>query len=180
MNIEIFSGFSQRLDNLSYEIKNLITEIIFTKRNDVISVTVVFPKREPVEELVSFQIPIELLRYNSKRFGVDLESIGSNKVRLYVDDPFDRLVSIYGYYLDSFGTIYEKKVYKRNGKTSILIDRYDSNDVLISENEEEVSCTSKDWKGPLSLAKAANINGYETVFIRKKDKDQCYLRVIKR
>jgi len=182
MDVSAFKGFSESLDSLPNSMYSNVVELVFSYRINVFSVTVVFDKKGPVEQLVGFNLPEELLQYNSYRYCVDLESINTDNIRIYVDSHMNDGVVIYGYYFDKTGVMTEKKVYKRNGKASMLIDRYDASDNLINDNEQEIECSELDWKGPKGLINivktiVGNVNQYRYLFLKKISKDQTYIRV---
>jgi hypothetical protein len=178
MDIQAFKGFSKDLDSLDKSVKNKCRELIFSYREGVFSVTMVLNSIDEFENLIGFKLNNELKAIRSRRLGVDLESLKTDKVRIYLDVPGNDLITIYGYYMDKSGKILEKKIYKRNGSGRLLIDRYDAKDNLISKDEPEVMSDENSWKGPTDIIKIAKGLNYCCIFMKKELKDQCYLRIL--
>jgi hypothetical protein len=178
MDMQAFKGFSKDLDSLDKSVKNKISELIFSYREGVFSVTIVLNSIGDFENLIGFKLNNKLKAIKSNRFGVDLESLKTDKVRIYLDVPGNDLISLYGYYMDRSGNILEKKIYKRNGSARLLIDRYDSENNLISKDEPESVSTEMSWKGPNDIIKIAKGLNYRCIFMKKELKDQCYLRLL--
>lgn len=182
MDITAFKGFSQSLDLLPVSMHSSIIELIFSYRMGVFSAVVVFDKKKFVEKLVKFSLPDELLNYDSIRYAVDLESISTDIIRIYVDSTIKDGVSVYGYYFDKKANLIEKKIYKKHDTTTLLIDRYDGTDNLINADEEEVDGIESDWKGPKGIVDIAktvigNVPQYRYIFLKKTSKDQNYIRI---
>lgn len=177
MDIQAFEGFSKDLDSLDKSIKDKISELIFSYREGVFSVAIVLNSIDEFENLIGFKLNNELKAIRSRRFFVDLESLKTDKVRIYLDVPGNDLISIYGYYMDKSGNTLEKKIYKRNGSAALLIDRYDSENNLISKDEPESVSTEMSWKGPSDIVKIAKGLDYHCIFLEKELTDQCYLRI---
>jgi hypothetical protein len=182
MDITAFKGFSQPLDLLPKTMHSSILELIFSYRMGEFSAVVVFDKKKHIEKLVGFSLPEELLNYDSFRYAVDLESINTDIIRIYVDSRIDDGVAIYGYYFNKNATLIEKKLYKKHADTVLLIDRYDASDDLISAAEEEIECVESDWKGPKGIVDVAktiigNVPQYRYLFLKKVSKDQNYIRI---
>lgn len=178
---QLFSGFSEGLDNLSTELKSQLKELVFSIRQNVLSVCAVFSDKEPIEKLIGFNIPKEILDLKPGKLGVDLDSIGTDRLRLYASNTDDG-VEVYGYYLKD-NSIYEKKIYtevKVPGAPYISIDRFDADGKIISENEVELIGDESYWVGSRDLIDIARENNYRCVFFKKKEKDQCYVRIVKR
>jgi len=171
-----FEGFSKDLDDLNPEFKKDIKELIFSYRSGVFSVTVAFSTYQTLEKVLGFSLPSEILSYNSNRYGIDLESINSDLVRVYIDSPLENEVILYGYYLKD-QNITEKKIYKKHTNRSIAIDRYDANGNIIRRNEMETIRDRYSWKGPKSIINIALQNKMHPIFLAKESKDQCYVRI---
>lgn len=174
MDLSLFSGFSTSLDNLSSKAKQSVSEIIFSHRQGVLSVCVVVTSLSDLK-LITNNIPAYIKKSKAKRYAVDLESIGTTKQRFYIDCKKEN-ISIEGFYFEN-NNLYESKVYKRNGIDSLLIDRFDSNGVLISANEEEIASNSASWTGGSDIITAAENSGYTVVYLKKVSKDQSYIRI---
>jgi len=173
---------------LSSDVLDKTTELVFSFRDGVESICWVTDDKD-VFKSVAGEVPNIVYNANADRYAVDLDSIGTSQVRMYVgynntkDD-----ISGYGYYMSSTGNIVEKKVYKvASDYDPILIDRYDVNGVLISENEKELIADKGEWFGDKSLVDDINeirvkaFHDYEKIFgvayTKKEEKNQSYIRV---
>lgn len=181
MDVNLFSGFSKKLDFLNDEIKRNIKELIFSYREGQLGVVAVFDTKKIVEDLAGFVLYDELLLSNPNKYFIDLESMDTNKIRLYVNSPYEKEISGYGYYLNEDKKIYEKKVYKKIRQPSSFLEiyRYDVNGNQIGDVEKEIAGDSSIWKGPLNIIELAEQHGYRTIFLKKTAKDRCYLRILK-
>lgn len=177
-----FKGYSQRFDNLSQSIKENLSTIIFCYREPDLSLTVVTKAKNVfVEMCKDFIVPSIILSEDAVKWGVDLESIDSEKIRIYIEFPKNKEISIYGFYISKDGKILEKKVYsKYMDNNQLIIDRYDSMGNVISKGEIEVECEESDWTGPSDLVKIAKDNNYKHAFIKKISKNQTYLVIHKK
>ena len=81
--IKTFEPFFQSLRDLPFWAQLAATELI-TERNDVLSVCYVTDSLFDFVKLV-VNVPQSIREAQTERYGVDLESIGTNKVRLYTD-----------------------------------------------------------------------------------------------
>ena len=172
--IEAYKDEFPALKSLSSEIKNNIIEIIFAYRQGIETITLGFESADFVSKLTNY-LPSDFYE-KTRKYGIDFESIGSDKVRLYktLDTPTEFLK---GYYINN-NKVIETKIYKRSEQRGlILIDRYDEKGNIISENEVEVRATAEEWKGSALIAKIAEANNFFVNYLRKRDKDQCYARV---
>ena len=177
ININKFAGFSKELDNLSASIKDQIDSLIFTMREDIFSVNVIFRSKEPLEQILGFSLPHDLIKETSDRFFIDLESVNTNKIRVYVDNK-EKNICGYGYYLNPLGEVLITKIYKKHSdKNRVMVDRYSHVGNIISRDEPEISCDKTKWTGPAKLVDIAAANNYFYHFMMKEDKNQVYLIV---
>lgn len=175
MNFSEFSGYSSCLDNLSPSIKKSLSSIVFCKRENDFSVCAITYQKEIINEILTFSPPEIVFKNNSNRWGVDLESLKANKIRIYSSLPKQYKIRMYGYYLDESHKILEEKRYTSLSKTELSIDRYDKNGNLISSNELEAECSKEEWTGPSGIISKANQYGYDFVCMKKLLKNQTYL-----
>jgi hypothetical protein len=181
MNSDVFFGFSNDLDSLSDENKSRIEELIFFYENNNFSVITVFNTVDPVENLINFSLPDKIIPPHSDGFGLDLSTIKTDMIKVYIYWPNNEGIAVCLYYLNRNGDVYQKEVYKDNGDVGVLIDRYDGDGNIISENEAIIACTIESWKGPdpTEIIDSAQSHGYTSIFMRKLDKDHYYLRISK-
>jgi hypothetical protein len=155
------------------------TELIYSVRDGALSVCVVVSKLETLAKLIG-PVPDLIQSATTKRYGVDLPSIGTDTLRLYTDAP-EADVAIYGYYFYPPHELLQKKVYKKVGRGRLAIDRYNGNGVLISADEPESQGDSSFWLGDKDFAarveQEARTHGYTAIYTRKGEKPQSYLRV---
>ena len=158
-----------------------IGEVIYTVRSGVFSVCVVMSKLETLARLIG-TVPDLIQAATTKRYFVDLQSIGTDTLRLYTDAPEPDVV-IYGYYFYPPHEMLQKKVYKKVGPGKLAIDRYNGNGVLFSANEPESQGDSSCWLGARDFAdrveREANTHGYAVRYTYKEGKPQSYLRVMR-
>ena len=176
--IKTFEPFFQSLRDLPFQTQLAATELIITERDDVLSVCYVTDDLFTFIKLVG-SVPQSIREAETERYGVDLESIGTNKVRLYTDGDSSRNEALHGYYVNN-GAIYEKKRYKRSDN-GLLIDRFDASGALISADEPETSGDRSIWTGPSEIADAAEAMGgsWSIVYMEKGNAPQSYIRVCK-
>jgi len=173
---------------LSSDVLDKTTELVFSFRDGVESICWVTNDKD-VFKSVAGEVPDIVYNANTERYAVDLDSIGTSQVRMYVfNNDIEDGISGYGYYMSSTGNIVEKKVYKvTDADEPILIDRYDVNGVLISENEKELIADKGEWFGDKSLVDDINeirlkaFHDHEKIFgvayTKKEEKNQSYIRV---
>ena len=176
--IKTFEPFFQSLRDLPFWAQLAATELIITERNDVLSVCYVTDSLFDFVKLVG-NVPQSIREAQTERYGVDLESIGTNKVRLYTDGDSSRDEALHGYYVNN-GAIYESKRYKRSDN-GLLIDRFDASGTLISADEPETSGDRSIWTGPSEIADAAEAmgGGWSVVYMEKGNAPQSYIRITK-
>jgi hypothetical protein len=158
-----------------------IGEVIYTMRSGVFSVCVVVSKLETLAKLIG-TVPDLINAATTKRYFVDLQSIGTDTLRLYTDAPEPDVV-IYGYYFYPPHEMLQKKVYKKVGRGQLAVDRYNGNGILISAAEPERQGDSSCWLGDKDFAarveQEASAHGYMVLYTHKEEKPQSYLRVMR-
>jgi hypothetical protein len=158
-----------------------IGEVIYTVRDGVFSVCVVMSRLETLAKLIG-TVPDLIQSAITKRYFVDLQSIGTDTLRLYTDAPEPDVV-LYGYYFHPPHEMLQKKVYKKVGPGKLAIDRYNGNGVLFSANEPESQGDSSCWLGDKDFAdrveREASTHGYAVRYTYKEGKPQSYLRVMR-
>jgi hypothetical protein len=171
-----FGQHSSALNQMSFLVFPSVQELVFSCRDGQLSVCVVFNSIEALTDIIG-SVPNEILSASTNRYGVDLESIGSSNLRLYVDGQSDsEMLRSYSY--NSSGGLTQSKIYKRSdGEYPILIDRYNASGDLISADEPEYSGDSSLWTGPAEIIDTAS--GHDVIYLAKVNADQCYMRVIK-
>lgn len=178
MNVDIFDGINENLDNLDKMTKDAIVQLGFSFRESVESVCVVFESFDIFSELVGV-VPYKIVQdYESgkaSKFYVDLESLNTNKVRLYTNYK-EAGYQLVGYYVDA-GIIYETKIYNDISPTAVVIWRYDSEMNLIDGQETEDRVELSEWSGNKEIIDIALRNSLNVVCIKKEIKDQNYLLV---
>ena len=178
LKINALAGFSPALDALTDRQRAGLVEVVFCSRLGELSATAVFNDAEVLRE-VAGHIPDEVARAKTRRFGVDLESLSAGRSRFYIDGDTPGAVLL-GYTYSAEGTLVEWKRYRRGpgDKHRILIDRYGSDDRVISVGEVERAGGPELWKGPHRLPKMAIAAGMHAIFLAKEAKDQSYLRLL--
>lgn len=163
------------LNRLPQNLKLSIKELIFSYRNGKETICAVFNNKDPLLDLLG-NLPEKIMNTNVDTYGVDLESIGTDQVRVYHSCK-EKDKMLMGYYIKD-NKIDEYKIYKRtDDRSTILIDRYNSNGELISANEKEIRTERSEWPGSKTILKLADSNGFYTNFLKKVNKDQFYARV---
>ena len=174
---KLFAHLHPSTKDLDSEILNKTTELIYCYRNKIESVTLVTDNIKTLKSLVG-DLPVEI--YNTERYAVDLSTIGTDKLRVYLNSRSND-ESILGYYFSSDNEVIQKKNYKKTNTTDALIDRYEANGDVISVDEVEVVGSRSDWDGDSSLAdsleKIASDNNFLILYSKRKDKDQSYIKV---
>ncbi|ANB34418.1 hypothetical protein M2324_003896 [Rhodovulum sulfidophilum] len=178
LEIDALTGYSAALDALIEGQRAALVEIVFCNRLGSLSATAVFEDIEALREIAG-QVPAEIERAVSKRYGVDLESLAEGRARFYVDGDDSETVLL-GFTYSAVGQLKEWKRYRRDPdcKLRLLIDRFDAADVAISIGEVEHAGGPDLWKGPRDLPNKAKQAGLQVIFLAKDAKDQCYLRVL--
>ena len=171
-----FAKYSNCLNTMSFTLYPSVKELIFCQRQDNLSVCVVFDNIGSLKDIIG-NVPHELQSANTERYFVDLESVGTNKLRLYCDGQTDNeMLRSYSY--NESKQLIENKIYKRStGQYPILIDRYNPDGIIISSDEPEYSGSRELWTGPSDLIDTAE--GHDVIYLRKQNTDQCYMRIMK-
>lgn len=176
-----FSFVSPSINDLPAGIKDQLTEIVFSWRDGVESVCAVTENMPCLCSLLGHDVPSEVSGAITRRYGVDLESIGTDTLRLYVDGS-DEGVSLVSFKYSSDLKLTEKKLYKK-ATQGVLIDRYDASGQLISGDESEFPVSKSEFLGSAELAdrmeQVANDKGYAIKFLKKGNANQSYARVYK-
>ena len=171
-----FGQHSSALNQMSFLVFPSVQELVFSCRDDELSVCVVFNSIDALTDIIG-SVPSEISSASTIRYGVDLESVGTSNLRLYVDGQSDsEMLRSFSY--NSSGGLTQSKIYKRSdGEYPILIDRYNAFGDLISADEPEYSGDSSLWTGPAEIIDTAS--GHDVIYLAKVNADQCYMRVIK-
>jgi hypothetical protein len=170
-----FAPYNIALGSLPETVLENITEVIFSYRDGVETVCAVTPSLEALEAMVG-TVPDLIKSVSTSRYFVDLESIGTDKLRLYISSS-NANVSIEGYYFDKEGKPFVKKVYKKKGKKGLLIDYYDAEGNIIEADSPEVTASRSSWLGNPEVADAADSSDYHVLYLKKVTKPQCYIRI---
>lgn len=174
-----FSFVSSKLNDLSDNVRNQLTEVIHSWRDGVDSVCVVTESFDCLSIMLNSNVPSHVSEATTRRYFVDLESIGTDNLRLYIDGS-DQGIELISFKYDANLNLIEKKIYKR-GEGVTLIDRYNSSDELISSNETEFLIPKSDFLGSSEIAdkmeQVANDNNYSIKFLKKGNSNQSYIRV---
>ena len=197
-NVHNLKGFYPKLDEvLEWFPHNRIKSLVFTRRGDKHTVSLIthFAKNtadkdeENFERMAEHNFPTEWYETDNgwiSYCAVDLESVGTGKLRVYKNqpdknphDPLIEWTENIAYYIDSeSGKILGTKHYHRNEmELCYYIDYYDENDVLVASRQKEVLATKEDWNGPEELIQAVESEGFGYNFGKKESKDQAYFVV---
>ena len=185
---EDFSFLSPALDSLSSDIKKQISEVIYCWRKGVESVNVVTESLDCLRALLNCDVPTEVSEgdfYHIPRYAVDLESIGTDKLRLHRDDASRDDISAVGFKFDLNMNLIEREDYwrdKTGDQPGVLVDRYDaSNNLIYSKMPRSVGVTKSDFLGSSELAdkveQIASEKNYIVFFANKVDGSQSYIRI---
>jgi hypothetical protein len=185
---EDFSFLSPALNNLSSDIKKQLVEVVYCWRDSVESVSVVTENLDCLRTILKGNVPNEISEgavYQIPRYGVDLESIGTDELRLYRDDAERDDISAIGYKFDSNGNVIEREEYwrdKTGNKPGVLLDRYDASNNLISSKEPDSIVVEKNnFLGNMELAdkveQIASEKKYIVVFANKIQSNESYIRI---
>jgi len=162
---------------LSANVLGSIKQIILSYRDGVESVCIIVPTLDILTEIIG-SIPSEVQEADTLRYFVDLSSVGTDKLRLYIDSP-DKEVSIIGFYFDINKALVEKKLYKKDPEDikTLYVDRYNASGVLISADEPEYQSDRSSWLGSVEWADLAEASLYEVRYLHKANKPQSYIYV---
>lgn len=180
INVDAFKGHSAALDQLPDSCRDATSELVWSYRSGELSLCWVTEDLAAFTEVLGGTVPEILTLTGSVRYAVDLESLGSDKIRLYINSPNDGEVLL-GYYFSSLehdADPYEYKVYSSASKTGVSVSRYTGNGDLISEGEGEVQTNDPaDWSGPKELLDLCKEQSGSVRILKKVSKDQSYLRL---
>ena len=180
IDVDAFKGYSAALDQLPDHCRSATSELVWSYRSGEVTLCWVTDDLPAFIEVLGGSIPEVLTLTESSRYGVDLDSLGSDKVRLYINSPNDGEVLL-GYYFSSLehdAAPYEYKVYTSVSKTEVSINRYTGDGDLISEGEGEVQTdVSTSWSGPKELLDLCEAQTGTVRILKKVSKDQSYLRL---
>ena len=186
---EDFSFLSPALSNLSSDLKKQIVEVIYCWRKGVESVNVVTESLDCLSALLNDDVPTEMsegtVYSHYPRYAVDLESIGTDKLRLHRDDATRDEISAVGFKFDSNMNLIEREDYwrdKTGDEPRVLVDRYDaSNNLIYSKVPRSVGVTKSDFLGSSELAdkveQIASEKNYMVIFANKVDGSQSYIKI---
>lgn len=178
--IQPFLKYSEALQGINFLIQPQILELVISYRAGALTMCVVVDDLELFKNIVP-NPPAEIANAVTRRYAVDLESIGTDQQRMYIDSP-EKMEAGIGYYFDADGNAFQRKVYKKAGMGRLTIDRYDMDGTLISAEEPEVKCTSAEWGGSSLIVDAAEEirpKVSNVVYMKKENADQSYIRVVK-
>lgn len=194
-NIDRLKGFYPKLDEvLEWFPYNRIKSIVFTRRKNVHSVAFIshFAKgtkdEENFEKVCGYNFPTEWYETANGWVSyvcVDLESVGTTKLRVYKNQPDknprngDDWWENIAYYIDTnTGKTLGTKHYLRSEKDQCYyIDYYNEKDEVVATRQREIAATKDDWKGSEELYSIIQEEHFPHVFARKVNKDQAYLAV---
>lgn len=177
MLAETFAGYFPRLDALTPSQKEKLTGLVFCNRDGQDSVTIVTNDLACISSIVGSSAAAHL-EDGAKKYGVDLESVGTDALRLYADYR-QQGVELVGYYINANGSVAQTKTYNKISSAQTAIERRDASGDLLGAEDGEVKCERSDWTGPPALADKAEASGMTHWYTRKTNKAQTYLVVFK-
>ena len=186
---EDFSFLSPVLNNLPSDIKSQLVEVVYCWRDGVESVSVVTESLDCLSALLNGNVPTEISKgtvySHYPRYAVDLESIGTDKLRLHRDDATRDEISAVGFIYDANMNLIEREDYwrdKTGDQSQMLIDRYDASNNLISSKElDSVVVAKDDFLGSSEIAdkieQIANEKRCIVVFANKVKAKESHIRI---
>lgn len=178
MNIQHFYEIHKSFVELEDHVKSSVIEIGFSIRESGESVCLVLNSFDAFSSLVKNvpeKITNDYLQGKTTKFYVELESLNTDKVRLYTNHS-DEGIELMGYYSND-GVIYETKVYRFVDRNTTNIERYDSNLNLIDNTEFDSLVSLDEWTGSKRIIEIANEKNYGVYCAKKTPKNQVYLLV---
>lgn len=195
MDLSRFKGFYPALDRaLDIVPHNRIESLVFTRRDDVYTCALIMRNqfltdRETFEELIGIKLPDDFYITPTGFIAymcADLESIGTEKLRLYKNQPQnipanleeDWLENV-AYYMNARTgeTLGTKLYYRSNQNQCYYIDYFDKEGNLVAEKQREMQGEYEDWNGPQEIVDIAIEENMMYVFAKKESKDQGYFIV---
>tara|TARA_Y100000996_G_scaffold181993_1_gene142285 strand:- start:345 stop:1010 length:666 start_codon:yes stop_codon:yes gene_type:complete len=196
---EDFSFLSPVLNNLPSDIKSQLVEVVYCWRDGVESVSVVTESLDCLSALLNGNVPTEISEakmYSTTvhaaqpyqylpRYGVDLDSIGTDNLRLATGDEGREGISAVAFKYDSSGNLIEREDYwrdKTGDQSGMLVDRYDAYDnLIISKELDSVVVAKDDFLGSSEIAdkieQIANEKRYGLVFANKVKAKESHIRI---
>jgi len=174
---ETFAGHFPRLDALTQAQKDALTGLVFCNRAGQDSVTIVTKDLACISSIVGSSASARLSD-GAKKYGVDLESVGTDTLRLYADYR-QQGVELIGYYINADGSLAQTKVYNKVSAEETTIERRDASGKLLGSEDGEVRCGRGEWTGSSALADKAEASGMTHWYTRKTNKDQTYLVIFR-
>ena len=163
---------------LGYGVLSKVTEFVYCSRNSVDTVCLVTDDLDVFTSLID-SVPTQITEAQTNRYAVDLGSIGTDNVKMYIDSPNDGEVLL-GFQCKNNGEILQNKTYKRKDK-GILLDKFNADGSEISLNEEELGCDRSGWGGDAhlltSIEALAVANNLTVGFLKRTNANQSYIRV---
>jgi len=171
------------------------TDLIFSYRNGEFSTCLVVMGYENLVKAIGIDNVPRIFKDNPKeeiQYGVDLESLSTNKKRFYTNesswkdiDPEAYRVSHQniggrGYYINNDDRIWTTKIYKGTIAYNTNVDRWKqmgAKNIKAASDEPEIVAEDSDWKGPKEILKICQDNGIDYRVYKKGLKNQSYVRV---
>ena len=177
---DTLAGFYPSALLVPEEQRKFISEVIFCWRAGKESLVVAFMNSDALAATAP-SAPQDVLSRLANRYAVDLDSLGTDRERFYVDDPNSDTVSIRGWYYDN-GVQTESKEYLRDGRGTLAVQRYTPAGTATGVPEGEVTGTDIHWRGRRAVLEFAQAEvaaedaaGY--FVLTKLASNQCYLRL---
>ena len=115
-------------ERLGYNVLSKVTEFVYCSRNSVDTVCLVTDDLDVFISLVE-NVPTQITEAKTNRYAVDLGSIGTDNVKMYIDSPNDGEVLL-GFQCKNNGEILQNKTYKRKEK-GILLDKFNAAEIPV-------------------------------------------------
>ena len=172
------------------------TDLIFSYRNGEFSICLMVKGYKNLVKAIGIDNVPRIFKDNPNeeiKYGVDLESLSTNKKRFYttestwkdVDSEAYRVshqsITGRGYYINNNDRIWTTKIYKNNIEDRISIDRWKqmgTKNIKAASDEPEIVAEDSDWKGPKEILKICQDNGIDYRVYKKGLKNQSYVRVL--
>ena len=116
MSFSEFKKYSKALNLLDDEVISNLCSIVFSKREDVLSIGVITQDEATFKKILKdVTLPTDFLSGNFIKLGTDLESIDSDKIRIYKMFPKSEDVRIEGLYINKTHRPCQRAVGGRGG-----------------------------------------------------------------